>query len=154
MELILWRHAEAEDLSLNLPDDGARSLTDKGHKQAKRMAVWLNERMPADALVLASPAVRAQQTAAALKRDIRTMPEIGTGASPAALLRAAAWPRAAGVTVLVGHQPVLGEVVSLLLTGQSSPLSVKKGAIWWFCARERQGRMHAVLRASLAPDLL
>jgi phosphohistidine phosphatase len=37
MELILWRHAEAED---GIPDM-ARELTSKGKKQAKHMAAWL-----------------------------------------------------------------------------------------------------------------
>jgi len=38
MELILWRHAEAEP---GEPDD-ARALTGKGHKQAWKMAEWLD----------------------------------------------------------------------------------------------------------------
>ena len=37
MDLILWRHAEAE---AGEPDDG-RALTSKGHKQAEKMAAWL-----------------------------------------------------------------------------------------------------------------
>ena len=40
MELILWRHAEAED---GVPDS-ARELTDKGLKQARVMAEWLKPR--------------------------------------------------------------------------------------------------------------
>lgn len=150
MELILWRHAEAED---GVPDE-ARQLTLKGHRQAKRMAAWLNERLPKDALVLASPAMRAQQTAAALAREVRTLKELGTSATCTQVLKAAAWPRADGVTVVVGHQPVLGEVASLLLTGEDAALSVKKGAVWWYAARERQGRVQAVLRGVMAPDLL
>ena len=59
MELILWRHADAE---LGQPDS-ERRLTDKGHKQAARMAKWLAERLPEDYVVMASPAVRAQRQA-------------------------------------------------------------------------------------------
>ena len=40
MELILWRHAEAEDGS----PDAARKLTAKGEKQAQKLARWLKER--------------------------------------------------------------------------------------------------------------
>ena len=69
MELILWRHADAE---LGQPDS-ERRLTDKGHKQAARMAKWLAERLPEDYVVMASPAVRAQQTARALSEDIKTV---------------------------------------------------------------------------------
>ena len=59
MELILWRHAEAED---GYPDL-ERALTEKGHEQAKKMADWLKSRLPKDTQVLVSPAKRAQQTA-------------------------------------------------------------------------------------------
>ena len=37
MDLILWRHAEAEELA-EAGDDLARALTSRGEKQAARMA--------------------------------------------------------------------------------------------------------------------
>lgn len=61
MDLILWRHAEAED---SVPDS-ERKLTAKGCKQAEKVGGWLAERLPDDARILVSPAARAQQTAAA-----------------------------------------------------------------------------------------
>ncbi|HKU71743.1 MAG TPA: histidine phosphatase family protein, partial [Burkholderiales bacterium] len=88
MQLILWRHADAED---RVPDE-ARALTGKGEKQAKHMASWLKERLPKDARVLVSPAKRAQQTAAALTRRYETLNDIGTSASPQSVLDAAGWP--------------------------------------------------------------
>ena len=54
MELILWRHADAED---GVPDE-ARRLTAKGRKQAEKMAAWLTARLPADCRVMVSPATR------------------------------------------------------------------------------------------------
>ena len=39
MDLILWRHAEAED-GVGKPDT-ERELTKRGRKQAERMAEWL-----------------------------------------------------------------------------------------------------------------
>ena len=79
MDLILWRHAEAED---GVPD-GERALTKKGRKQAAALAAWLNERLPKRPRILVSPAVRAQQTAAALGQAFTTAREIGVGASAA-----------------------------------------------------------------------
>ena len=149
MELILWRHADAEE---GMPDE-ARALTPKGDKQARRMAQWLNERLPNDALILASPAVRAQQTAAALEREVLTVSELGVGATVAQVFKAASWPRASRVTVVVGHQPVLGEAAALLLAGLDAPVSVKKGSVWWFTSHERQGRVQAVLRAVMTPEM-
>src|ERR1700747_2477142 len=58
VDLILWRHAEAEP---GEPDLGRR-LTAKGLKQARRMAEWLHSRLPDSARILDRPATRAQQT--------------------------------------------------------------------------------------------
>ncbi|HEY7757791.1 MAG TPA: histidine phosphatase family protein, partial [Burkholderiales bacterium] len=68
MDLILWRHADAEDGSPDL----ARALTPKGHKQAAQMARWLREHLPEDTRVIVSPARRAQETAQALTSDFET----------------------------------------------------------------------------------
>ena len=51
MELILWRHAEAEDA--NAQGDFARALTKRGRKQAERIAGWLRPRLEGDWKVLA-----------------------------------------------------------------------------------------------------
>ena len=90
MDLILWRHAEAEP---GEPDLGRR-LTAKGIQQAERMAKWLDRHLPATARILTSPADRAEQTARALKRKYRVVPEIAPGATAAAVLAAAGWPDA------------------------------------------------------------
>ena len=50
MDLILWRHAEAEEGS----NDLARELTRKGQQQAGLMAAWLRLRLPRDFQLLAS----------------------------------------------------------------------------------------------------
>ncbi|HQY27494.1 MAG TPA: histidine phosphatase family protein, partial [Burkholderiaceae bacterium] len=55
--------------------------------------------------------------------------------------------------VVVGHQPTLGRLASLLMTGQEADWSIRKGAIWWLSTREREGRGQVVLRAVMAPDL-
>ena len=70
MDLILWRHAEAEP---GEPDLGRR-LTAKGIQQAERMAKWLDRHLPATTRILTSPADRAEQTARALKRKYRVGP--------------------------------------------------------------------------------
>src|SRR6266704_10695 len=88
MDLILWRHAEAEP---GEPDLGRR-LTAKGLKQAERVASWLDSHLPDSCRILVSPADRAQQTALPLKRKFRTVPEIAPGATVASVLAAAGWP--------------------------------------------------------------
>lgn len=149
MELIFWRHAEAEEGS----NDLARALTAKGEKQAKRMAGFLNARLPASARILVSPAVRTQQTASALGRAFETVDAIAPGAEADAVLKAAGWPRAEGTVLIVGHQPTLGEAAALLLQTESG-LSVRKGAVWWFASRARGGREQAVLRTVIDAETL
>jgi phosphohistidine phosphatase len=150
MDLILWRHAEAED---GFPD-AKRALTEKGHRQAARMAHWLLERLPKDARILASPAVRAQQTAAALSRNFTTMDALAPEAEVEAILEAAGWPRRGGSVLVVGHQPTLGAVLSRLLAEGNDSWNVKKGAIFWLCSRKRGNSAETVLKAALSPDML
>jgi phosphohistidine phosphatase len=150
MDLILWRHAEAED---GVPD-GDRALTRKGHKQAAAVAAWLCDRLPKRARILVSPATRAQQTAAALEQPFTTTREIGVGASATDLVEAAGWPDAGGTVVIVGHQPTLGRVAALLITGDEADWVIKKGALWWLTRRVRDGDGEVVLRAVIGPDLV
>jgi phosphohistidine phosphatase len=147
MDLILWRHADAED---GYPDL-ARKLTTKGHKQAAAVAKWLQSRLPKDTLILASPATRAQETVQALTNRYTTVKEIAPSASRAAVLHAAAWPRAEGTVLIVGHQPTLGEVVRWLLCDEDGDWHIKKGSVWWLSQRDPGDPI--VVRAAITPDL-
>jgi phosphohistidine phosphatase len=150
MELILWRHAEAEDAVPDL----TRELTGRGRKQASRMADWLNPRLPPDIRILVSPAARTRQTAQALGRKYEQSSLLAPGASAKDVLAAAGWPDAAYPVLVVGHQPTLGQVAMQLLTGQAGDLAIKKNGVWWFEGRERAGRLEVVLRAVASPDWL
>lgn len=148
MELILWRHAEAED---GIPDH-ARELTAKGIRQAAKAAAFLNQHLPQDRRILVSPAARTQQTAAALTHYFTLAPTIAPGATAEAVLDAARWPDAGGTVLIVGHQPTLGEVAAQLLGCAVATLSIKKGSIWWFSRRDDQAQV--TLRLVITPDLL
>jgi phosphohistidine phosphatase len=153
VDLILWRHAEAFEMR-EVQDDLERALTPKGERQAQRMAAWLNRQLPSSAKVLASPARRAQQTAAALDRKVKTVAALAPDATVDALLQAARWPDAREPVLIVGHQPTLGLAVAYLLSGQAQAWAVRKAGVWWLRARERDGQLHVVLHAAMAPDLL
>lgn len=150
MELILWRHAEAEDGT----PDMARELTSKGHKQATKMAAFLRPRLPENTRILASPAKRTQQTVHALTKHFDTEPNIGTGASPQDILDAAGWPNSEGCVLIVGHQPTLGQAAAMLLGDPAACFSVRKGAVWWLSRREREGDYQTKLRLVISPDFL
>ena len=149
-DLLLWRHADAED---GMPDSG-RALTKKGLRQAKQVAQWLKPRLPGDCLILASPAKRVQQTAAALDLPYTTDRRIGVQADIADLIAASNWPKRAGTLVIVGHQPTLGRLAAWLLAEQPADWTIKKGALWWFSGRTRDGDTETILRAVVSPDLL
>ena len=147
MDLIIWRHADAEDGT----PDAERKLTAKGEKQARRVAAWLKDRLEDDYVVLSSPARRARDTARALTARYETTEDLGAAATPQSVLKAAGWPRRAGTVVVVGHQPTLGQTVALVLTGQDAPWSVKKGGLWWIQSRDDDD---FIVRAVIAADLV
>jgi len=150
MDLILWRHADAE---AGAPD-AARVLTAKGTKQAKKMAKWLKSHLPENYRIIASPARRAQQTAQALNANYATLKEIGAAASAKTLLVAAGWPDAQVTVVVVGHQPTLGQTAALLMCGTEVDWSIKKGAIWWLASRQDNDETQVVVRAVISTDML
>ena len=157
MDLILWRHAEAEDLPEGDTDalhDLQRKLTSRGEKQAARMAEWLDRQLPGSARILTSPARRCEQTALALGRKFKTRPELAPGAAPGALLEVAQWPIARMPVLVIGHQPTLGQALAQLLGFVETDCAVKKGALWWLRTRERNGQMQAVVVTVQSPELL
>jgi phosphohistidine phosphatase len=157
MDLILWRHAEAELLRVG-GSDMDRVLTPKGERQAERMAAWLNHRLAASTRVLVSPAARTRATAAALEHESGIPAEITPAIAPDAgvddLLQAARWPRSTEPVLLVGHQPALGMLAARLLCGEDQPWAIKKGAAWWLRSRLRDGQLEVSLRAVFGPDCL
>jgi phosphohistidine phosphatase len=150
MDLILWRHAEAEEGGPDLE----RRLTAKGLKHADWMARWLLQRLPAKFRVLSSPARRARQTAEALKVAYKTLPQLAPDADPENVLEAARWPERKGAVVLVGHQPTLGRTAAYLVSGAASDWTIRKGGLWWLSYRERDDEGQVVVRAVVAPEFL
>lgn len=149
MDLILWRHADAEPGEPDLD----RRLTAKGVKQAARVAAWLERHLPDSCRILVSPARRAQQTAQALGRKFKTVQGLAPGAGAASVLTAANWPDSRESVLIVGHQPTLGEVASLLLAGEEATWSIKKGGVWWLTDRDRDGSA-VLLRVAIGPEFV
>jgi phosphohistidine phosphatase len=150
MDLILWRHAEAAPGE----PDMDRPLTPKGQRQAARVGAWLDHRLPKSCRILASPATRAQQTAAALERRFKTNAELAPDVSPQRILAVAGWPDARETIVIVGHQPTLGQAAALLMAGEAAEWWMQKGAVWWLSNRERSRGPAVVLRVAMAADFV
>lgn len=153
MDLILWRHAQAQD-AVSFDHDMARRLTERGQTQARGMAAWLNRHLPETATVWASPALRTEQTVQALGRNYALSPALAPSAGVAQLLELVQWPHAKGCVLVVGHQPTLGQTLASLLGLRANDCAVKKGAVWWLRYRECDARAETVLLTLQSPEFL
>lgn len=152
MDLILWRHAEAEDQQKDI-SDLERKLTAKGKRQAQKMAAWLAPQLPPDTRILVSPATRTVQTAEALKRKFDISEQMSIAATVSDHLAASRWP-VDGIVLLVGHQPTLGQLAALLMSGHPDAWEIRKGAVWWLRSAPEGSNLHATLRAAMLPGML
>lgn len=153
MDLILWRHAEAED---EQPGQGdlQRALTGRGEKQAARMAQWLDRHLPETTRILSSPARRCEQTVLPLGRRYQLRDALAPDVPPRLLLQEAGWPASRQAVLLVGHQPTLGQTVAELMALEGENWPIRKGAVWWLRTRERGGRRQTIVVTVQSPDLL
>lgn len=164
MDLIVWRHADAEDLSdsiappaiteFDFQADLARCLSSKGLRQAARMAQWLDRKLADNARILVSPAVRCEQTVVPLGRKYKICPELSPSGSVDDLLTLTHWPDSKYPVVVVGHQPTLGQVVNRLLGLDGMDISLRKGSLWWLRSRLRDGQRQAFVVTVQSPDFL
>jgi phosphohistidine phosphatase len=153
VDLIFWRHAEAILATADTVDLD-RPLTARGEKNAKRMAAWMNKQLPEATKIWVSPALRTVQTAITLGRKYRIRSELAPDSNPEALLGAIQWPAAKMTTLVVGHQPIIGQTIAHLLGLSEQEIAIKKGAVWWLRYREREGVGQTVVVTVQTPELL
>ena len=154
MELIFWRHAQAHEPRAG-QDDLERALTSHGHKQAARMAAWLERKVPAGLRVVCSPARRTEQTAQALGRKYKLREELLPNGNPGDLLELVQWGgKKRGTVLVIGHQPLLGQTAAQLLNLTTPECAIRKGAVWWLRRREREQGAEVVLLAVQSPEFL
>jgi phosphohistidine phosphatase len=161
VDLYLVRHAIAEQRdAMRWPDDSHRPLTPDGRERFRRAARGLRRIAPAVELVLASPYVRAWQTAELL------LEETGWPEPARCPALAAAGTQAAvdvlqhradrGSVALVGHEPNLSSLASFFLAGDESAVSLelKKGGVVLLSLSGRPAPRSALLRWSVSPKML
>ncbi|MCX7946454.1 MAG: histidine phosphatase family protein [Hydrogenophilus sp.] len=148
IDLLLWRHAEAESGT----DDLARPLTEEGKAQAKRVAAWLTRYAPKKLRLIASPALRSQQTLAAYNSRYEINDAIAPDTTVGRVLTLLGWPEPKESFLIVGHQPWIGQTAAYLLTQSPLPWSFPRASLWWF--RIRSHHAYPVqLRTVIHPDL-
>jgi phosphohistidine phosphatase len=137
MFVYLLRHGIAEDAGPRVSDD-ERALTDEGRRRLQQaMPAWRRSLRSLDR-IYCSPLVRARQTAALLAEAARhaSPPIIEPGLIPSAeplvafeMIQTAMHEDASGIA-LVGHEPHLGYLLGMLLTGsERGCVPFKKGML-------------------------
>jgi phosphohistidine phosphatase len=155
----LLRHAEAEDVSPT-GRDADRRLTEEGKKRMRAVAKAIAKLDPGYDAVLVSPLVRARETAEPVARACgfgRPLTEtrnLAPNADPVEILHELAR-LGASSALLVGHQPHVGRLFGLLLSGRSDlEIPMKKAALAEFEAASDPSLGPAELKFSLPPRLL
>lgn len=153
--LILWRHTEAEVISVSGADSD-RILTKRGHKDAAKMAKWLNQHLPVNTAVFCSPAARCLETAAALQKlrsvHVEVVDCLSIDSTPE-IIKKMINDQSGKTILIVGHQPDLGVVISQLLGMHENTCAIKKGAVWWLRQRLNEGVKQTYLYAVQHPNL-
>lgn len=152
MELILWRHAEAKSGD----SDEGRALSPRGKREATKMAGWLDVNLPERCKVWVSPSLRTVQTAEVLGRKFRVHPDLGPDADAVTVLSAINWPEGKEPVVIVGHQPALGQIAALLMSGVQQDWKIRRGDVWWISQKERKksGEKGIFLKVVMSPEML
>jgi len=155
MDLILWRHAHAEALEDNAPHrlDTERKLTQKGQKQAAKMALWLDSVLPHSCKILVSPSQRTMQTALALGRKFKVVAEVGTDGDVDQILSLCNWPNSRETVLIVGHQPQLGQIVCRLIPSITD-CAMRKGNVWWISQKDSEEDPMTFLKVVMTPELI
>jgi len=162
VDLYIVRHAIAEDRDPQAwPDDSERPLTDEGRKRFRKAARGLRSLVPTVDLVLSSPFTRAWQTAELLQKYAHwpaptSCEEFASGRAPEDAVCALQEGTSAERVAVVGHEPHLHYLASLLLTGDPErvKLQLRKGAAAYvtFAGRVQPGE--ATLQWLLQPRVL
>jgi phosphohistidine phosphatase len=155
VKLYLLRHAKAED-GVN---DALRPLCLQGRKSVARLAEFLRSRELLDSVpVWHSRLVRSEETARLLTRAMGWSPrrlKVCDGLEPAdsPLSFAPLMEKATKDLLVVGHEPHLGKLASLLLTGHASPVLFKLRKTSLLCLERRVTAGHWQVQWHLGPEL-
>jgi phosphohistidine phosphatase len=160
MDLFLLRHAIASGPEAgDFPDDSRRPLTKEGAERMRRIARGMHALDLPLERILSSPFLRAKESAEIvaeefhLKSALELTPELQPGGDPRKLL-AVVNARAVNFQhiLLVGHEPSLSELISVLLGGKAQVgVTMKKGGLCHLRSDHLSYGKCATLEALLAP---
>ena len=130
MNLYILRHADADTEAAT---DAARTLSEKGEEQARKVAQFCRTHGIQPEVIFASPLIRAQQTAKPVGKElnvaITTARWLACGATPERILAELAVLENVPAVMLVGHEPDLGNLIAHLLGAASGSIHVRKASL-------------------------
>ena len=160
MNLYLMRHGLAVDRGTpGCDSDRERSLTSRGERKIRRIAEALPGLDFAPEVILSSPLVRARQTAEVVAREMKSKPKteltehLAPGGSVKEVIALVqGLPGSPQEILLVGHEPDLGRLASVLLTGGEELMVLfKKGGLAKLVAERLKAGRCAALEWLLTP---
>ncbi len=158
--IYIVRHGIAEDYSA-AKSDAARHLTQVGIDKTRRAALGLKEIGVAPDLILTSPLYRAQETAAIIAEvlggtALRKTETLGPGGHFDEILAEVTKPPKPARVMVVGHQPDLGRLASMLATGdpETAYLPFRKASAACLSISGSVGAAHGTLQWFLTPAQL
>ena len=130
MQLYILRHADADTEAAS---DAARTLSEKGEEQARKVAQFCRSQGIQPAVIFASPLVRAQQTARPVARELKvaltTANWLACGARAEVILGELAALGDVPAVMLVGHEPDCGHLIAHLIGAQGGSIHVRKASL-------------------------
>jgi len=162
MNLYIIRHAIAVDRGTpEYEDDSQRPLTEKGKKKMRQIASGLCALGVDFDLILSSPYVRARETAEILADVFKTKADVAfsenlipTG-DPDLLIAEINEKYNANSVALVGHEPYLTSLISLLVSDNASlDMTLKKGGVCRLSANDLHHSRKTTLEWLLTPGIL
>jgi phosphohistidine phosphatase len=138
MDLFVLRHAIAVERGTpGFKDDSQRPLTEKGEKKMKQIAEGMLALELSFDIILSSPFVRAKQTAGIVadvfraKKKLEFTPHLGVGGDPKRLIGLINAKHGSDSSILlVGHEPYLSNLISILIAGSNDlSITMKKGGL-------------------------
>ena len=165
MILYIVRHAIAEqrDPTSSEEQDSQRPLTGAGRKKFRQIARALSDLGAPIDLILTSPYLRAADTARILQKkldlkkdQVVTADDLSPTGDPDRLIKEISEKYAGkGNIALVGHEPALSRLISVLLSGDPTlPITLKKGGVCCLSVDKLEYGRCATLEWLLAPAQL
>ena len=162
MDIYLVRHGKAQERAPTMKGDASRKLTEAGKKELACISKAVNSMGVEPDRIVSSPLLRAKQTAQIVasrvkskKRSVAFWDELKPESTARDVLARLSALRPDDSLLLVGHEPLLGDLIgSLVFSGNGASIPLKKGGFAHLQCMVADSEISGVLRSLLTPKQL